>query len=416
MATHVILHYPNMEKDYAVSGLKVIKPPKMSFKVEVVFDDKVYKQVKDDSIIIEEMEDAAKKIYVQTCKSIQSKLNAFEKLAQGMVDKGAPQADVEKQLDGLNNSISDDKSIAVTACKQAVEAVWKKFQAKKAEYKKFGIKIGVTIAGAVAGLAVSIGLMASSAFSGGAGAAFGIIGMFKSCVVLATEIAKAAMEVEKAQKVLELEVAAVRKIYATHAALGKANEYTAVIVTQFLGRAQPNIKSIGSAMDVVEQKLTGVEVKVHEAAVTLNKILDKQEKMKGEFVKEAKDKLGKVQGAKAANDIKLIEKQLDSVMLKSRQEVMEQVGTVHQLVERFKKADAAADEMRPKVSKLLAMRGTDVKVFENVLYFIDLPLAALDGNKMASTAIDLGKGLGSCAANIAYDKIKGAALDKTLLA
>ena len=103
-------------------------------------------------------------------------------------------------------------------------------------------------------------------------------------------------------------------------------------------------------------------------------------------------------------------------MIDSRRSVMEQIGTVNQLHERWMKADAAADLCRPRVEKLLAMRGTDVKVFENVLYFIDLPLAALDGNAMATTAVDLAKGLGSCAANIAYDKVKGVVLDKTLLA
>lgn len=412
MASYEIMNIPNMAKDYAVSGLKVIKPPKLSFKVEVDFDDKVFKMVKDDSILLGEMNAAAKKIYDQTCKGIQSKLSAFEKLMQGMVDKGSSQAECDKQLDGLNNSIVDDKAVAISATKMAIEAVWKKYQAKKSDYLKFKIKIGVNIAGAAAGLAVSIGLMASSAFSGGASAAFGIIGMIKSCATIGGEIAKAAMEVEKAQKVLEVHVKAVVAAYQKHAALGKANEYTSAIVTQFLGVSQPSIKSVGEQMNVVEQKLNQIEIRLHDASVTLNKILDKQEKMKGEFMKEVATRLGKHPNAQV--EMKTIQAKLDGVMIEHRSVVMAQIGTVHQLHERWKKADAAAEVCRPKVEQLLAMRGVDVKIFENLLYFVDLPLAALDGNVVAKS-VELTKGLVSCASNMAYDKIKGVALDKSIL-
>ncbi|GJQ29788.1 MAG: hypothetical protein HBSAPP03_16720 [Phycisphaerae bacterium] len=415
MGKHVIYNRPNMDADVAVSGNKIVKPPKLAFKVEIELDDKVLKLVQKDSILLKEMNEAVTKIYDQTCSSIQSKLSAFEKLGQVMVDKGASQAELDKQLDGVNKSIEEDKKVAIAASRSAVEAVWKKYQTKKKEYLKYGIKIAATITGTIAGLAVSIGMLAASGFTGGASGAFAIIGLFKSCVTLASEITKAAMEIEKARAILDKQLKVVEAMAKSKAGL-KANELTAVVIKQFLGESQPSIKQVGDQFDIVEKKLDGIEIKAHDASVTLNKILDKQEEMKDDFMKQAKDRLSKHPGAKAKEDMSRIQSALDGVMLKSRQEVMEQVGTVNKIHDRWKSNKAAVDKARPRVEALKKIRGVEAKILENVLVLVDIPLGALDGNGIATAATELGKGCGSAAGSLAYDKVKSLALDKTLLA
>jgi len=245
-----IFNKPNMSPDVTVSGLKMLEAPKgWKFTVEVDFDAKILKAVEKDAIMLHEMNDAAEKVYTQTCNSIKGKYNAFEKLFQGMVDKGAPKAAIEQNIAGFNKSLAEDRKIGEIGGSQAVENVWKKFAAKNKEYNKYKIKIGVTIFGAIAGLAVSIGMMAAAPFTGGASAAISIVGMWKSAVTLAKEICSAAMEIEKSQALLKTYMSAVEKIAQKGKAAAKANEYTAAFVKQFLGEAQPNIKGCGSQLD-----------------------------------------------------------------------------------------------------------------------------------------------------------------------
>src|SRR3954447_23084696 len=103
---------PNMNPDIAVPGLKALETPKgWSFKVDVDFDAKIFAKIEKDSILLKEMNEGAAKAYKQTCDAIKSKFNAFDKLIQGMIDKGAPKAQVEAQVAGLNKSLEADRKI-----------------------------------------------------------------------------------------------------------------------------------------------------------------------------------------------------------------------------------------------------------------------------------------------------------------
>jgi len=417
MPKQTMFNKPNMSADVTVSGLKVLAPPKgWSFKVDVEFDAKIIKSIEKDTVLLHDMNDAAQKAYDQTCAAVKSKYTAFEKLLQGMIDKGAPKGDVEKQVAGLNKSLEDDRKIGQVGAEHAIQAVWTKWSAKKSEYKMYKIKIGVTIAGAISGLAVSIGLMAGTPFTGGASAAFGIIGMFKSTVTLMKEIGSAWVEVETSQKALKQYLVVVEAAAKKGKAAAKANEYTAAIVRQFLGEAQPNIKGCISQMETINQKLTGVEVKTHEAGKTLNGILDAQEKLRADFMKEVNAKLSKHPSKEAPAQIKLIESRLDKVLEGNTARVREFIQKTIDLHERFKAAEKTTEELEKRVAPLKALRGLDNTIIENVLYFVDLPLGALNGNAMAQKTSDLVQGLVPVAASMTYDKITGGVLDHTLLA
>jgi len=411
-----IFNKPNMSPDVTVSGLKMLEAPKgWKFTVEVDFDAKILKAVEKDAIMLHEMNDAAEKVYTQTCNSIKGKYNAFEKLFQGMVDKGAPKAAIEQNIAGFNKSLAEDRKIGEIGGSQAVENVWKKFAAKNKEYNKYKIKIGVTIFGAIAGLAVSIGMMAAAPFTGGASAAISIVGMWKSAVTLAKEIGSAAMEIEKSQALLKTYMSAVEKIAQKGKAAAKANEYTAAFVKQFLGEAQPNIKGCGSQLDTITQKLTGVEVKAHECSKTLNGILDQQEKLRADFMKDATSRLSKHPSKEAPAQLKLIESRLDTYLAGNYNKVMDFIQKTTDLYQRFKAAEVETKKLEERVKPLLALRGLDNKILENILYFVDMPLAAINGNALATKSADLVNGLVPVAANMAYDKISGVVLDKTLL-
>jgi hypothetical protein len=408
---------PNMSPDVTVSGLKVLEAPKgWKFTAEVEFDAKIIKSVEKDSILLKEMNEAAGKAYKQTCDSVKGKYNAFEKLFQGMIDKGAPKAAIDQNIAGFNKALESDRQIGEIGATQAIEAVWKKWAAKNKEYTKYKVKIFVTVFGAASALAVSIGLMASAPFTGGASAAISIIGMWKSTLVLVKEIGSAAMEIEKSQKLLSGYMKVVEAAAKKGKAAAKANEYSAAIVKQFLGESQPSIKGCDSQLGTIKQKLTGVEVKTHDCSKTLNGILDAQEKLRAEFMKEVVAKLSKHPSKDAPSQIKLIESRLDKLLEGSYAKVMEFIDKTEKLHERFKTAEEVTVDLEKRVKPLMALRGLDNKILENVLYFVDMPLGALNGNAMATASSDLVQGLVPVAASMAYDKITGVVLDKTLLA
>jgi hypothetical protein len=416
MAKITVLSKPNMSADITVSGLKILEVPKgWSFKVDIELDDKIIKTVQKDTILLQEFNTAALKAYEQTCTAIKSKYTNFEKLLQGMVDKGAPPAEVEKHVKGLNASIEQDKKIGHVGAEHAVQAVWAKWQPKQKEYLKYKIKIAVTIIGAAAGLAISIGLMAATPFTGGASAAFSIIGMFKSAVTLGKEIASAWAEIETSQKVLDKYMKAVEAIAKKNKALSKGNEYTAAVVRQFLGEAQPNIKGCMTQLETIEKKLAGLEVKTHNLGKTLNGILDEQEKLRDGFMKEVNARLGKHPSKEAPAQIKLIEARLDKVIEANTTKVQAAINKVMELYKRFKDAEKTTEDLGKRVEPLKELRGLDNKILENVIYFVDLPLGALNGNAFATQSADLVQGLVPVASSMAYDKISGAVLDKTLL-
>src|SRR5262249_49777600 len=119
-----------MDKDVAVRGLKFLKPPELTYTVVITFDNKVYKSVQDDAYMIQEMYTKANAIYKQTADSIKGKLAAFEKLAQGMADKGATEKQIEASLNDINKSIENDKKVAEAATEMAVNQIWKEYGSK----------------------------------------------------------------------------------------------------------------------------------------------------------------------------------------------------------------------------------------------------------------------------------------------
>jgi DNA repair exonuclease SbcCD ATPase subunit len=423
MPSVTLLNKPKMDADCAVSGLKFVEIPKMSFTVEVDFDKKIFAKIKDDAILIEDMNKAARKAYDTICAGITNKIKIFDKLFVGMDEqaakKGTKKEDVAKQLAGLNAALEQDRRVGEAIAREEVKAVWEGYIKRNKDYSKYKIKIGVTIFGAVAGLVTSIALMATSPFTGGASAAFSIIGMFKSAVTLVKEIGSAWLEVESSQKVLEKQIIVVEKA-AQSVAGRRANEITAMVLDNFLGIANPSLKSCESALDTVEQKLNGIEIKTHEASKLLNKIIDEQERLQKEFLKDAATQLAKQAPNQAKAQLKDIEDRLDDYLVPSRIEVGEQIEKVMAMYDRFKDAHKVTGDLKKRILTLKAAvpkSEENLMTFaRNVLTLSSFPLGAMSGNGMAKTASDLASGLGSTAGSFAYDKITSKVLGGSLLA
>ena len=393
-----------------VSGLKMVKPPALSFKVEVEFDKKIEKEAGKDPLVLAEFQDAAKKVYDQTVATIEQKCKVFDKLFVDMATKGAKPADMEKQLKGLNSAIEQDIKVAEIGAQQAVMKAWADLTAKKKEWKTFKIKAFATIAGTVAGLAVSIAAMASTPFSGGAGAAFGIIGMIKSGVTLASEISKLAMDIGQSCTVVEKNLLVVEAA-AKKTGVYVANEVAAAAFQEFLGISQPSVKTCESTCETMKAKYAQLIVKVHDLSKTLNKILGEQEKLKKQFMAEVDKRLKDHPTPNPGAQRKIIEKQLDDALGPNYAKVDATIGKVGVMYADTKTWVKPVKELETRVKELTIKDPKALKVFREALKVAMLATAPIDGNGVATKAKELGLGVGGAAGGYVYDKICAKAID-----
>lgn len=402
-----------MKMDVKVPGLKMVKPPELKMAVKITLDKKIAKIAEKDPLLIQEFNEACKEIYNQTNETIRKKCVVFDKVFLTMAEKGADDKMMKKQLAGLNDAIKNDVKVAEAACKLAVEATWKDLQAKRKEWRTFKIKIVSTIVATLAGLAVSIAAMATSPFSGGAGAVLGIAGLVKSGATLMMEVGKIAISIEQSRKVVEMNLKVVEAA-AAKTGVFTANEVGAAVLNEFVGISQPSIKTAGSAMDTMSAKYAQIIVKVHDVSKKLEKILKEQDKVRKDFMAEVTKRL-KGHPTPSPNAVKkVIEKQLDDALYDGYKQVEKIIEKIQKMYKDVIKWKMPIVELKKRLSKLEAKDSKGLKVLREVLKLAGVGLAAIDGNKLATSAKDLGMGLGAAAVSYSYDKIASKAVDGTI--
>ncbi|WP_237754623.1 MULTISPECIES: hypothetical protein [unclassified Leisingera] len=411
MVKHVVMDMKNV--DVGASGLEMVKPPKLSFKVVVELDKKMEKGVEKDPLLQQEFHAGASEVFEQTRDTIEKKCKVFDKAFVEMANKGADKKAMEKQLKGLNDAIKNDIKVGEKAAELAAQKAWTNLQKKKKEWSKFKIKVGVSIAGTLAGLAVSIAAMATSPFSGGAGAAFGIIGLIKSGVTLAKDIGKLAINIDQSKTILVKNLAVVEKA-ASNKALNATNEVSAAVFQEFLGISQPSVKTVEDAADTLKAKYAQMVVKMHDLSKNLNKILKQQEKLKKEFLAEVGKKLKKHPVKDKKTQLVMISKALDTALAKNYAEVQNAIDKIQIM---YADARGWANNIKDLMKRVKALTIKDpkaLKVFREGLKFAALALSPIDGNSIATGAKDLALGVGGAVGGYAYDKITSKVLDGTV--
>ncbi|WP_254604259.1 hypothetical protein [Leisingera sp. ANG59] len=411
MVKHVVMDMKNV--DIGASGLEMVVPPKLSFKVVVELDKKMEKGVEKDPLLQQEFHAGASEVFEQTRDTIAKKCKVFDKAFVEMANKGADKKTMEKQLKGLNDAIRNDIKVGEKAAELAAQKAWTSLQKKKKEWSKFKIKVGVSIAGTLAGLAVSIAAMATSPFSGGAGAAFGIIGLIKSGVTLAKDIGKLAINIHQSKAILVKNLVVVEKA-ASNKALNATNEVSAAVFQEFLGISQPSVKTVEDAADTLKAKYAQMVVKMHDLSKNLNKILKQQEKLKKEFLAEVGKKLKKHPVKDKKTQLVMISKALDTALAKNYAEVQKAIDKIQIM---YADARGWANNIKDLMKRVKALTIKDpkaLKVFREGLKFAALALSPIDGNSIATGAKDLALGVGGAVGGYAYDKITSKVLDGTV--
>ncbi len=411
MAKYVVI---DMKKAKIGAGnLKFLTEPSLDFKIEVDLPKEIEKEAAKDPLLQQEFKDIALKIFEMAKTETAKKLKTFDAYFEGMINKGADEKAVQKQVDTVNSVIKNDVAMYKLAAEQGIDQAWTDLQGKRKEWRKFKIKVGVSIFATLAGLAVSIAAMASSPWSGGAGAAFAIIGFIKAGTTLAQDIARIAMDIDAAKTQVEINLAVVEKAVQSKG-LNALNEVSAAVFKEFLGISQPSVKTCGSAMDTLKAKYAQMIVNVHDLAKTLNKALEGQDKLKKEFLAQAAERLKKHPTTDKASQLKKIQTNFDKEMEKLGGKVMELIGKVGTLYDKIKTWAKTVADLGKRVKELELKDPKGLKVFREALKFCMLATSIFDGNKVATDMTNIGTGIITAGSSYVYDKITSKALEGTI--
>lgn len=196
--------------------------------------------------------------------------------------------------------------------------------------------------------------------------------------------------------------------------LNVANEVSAAIFQEFLGISQPSVKTCEDAADTLKAKYAQMVVKIHDLSKTLNKILKLQDKMKADFLKEVTSKLKKHPIKDKKGQLVMISKALDTALADNYAKVQAAIDKIQFMYGEARNWAKSVKDLVARVKKLTLKDPKGLKVFREGLKFAALALSPIDGNSIATSAKDLGMGVGGAVGGYAYDKITSKALDGTV--
>ena len=396
-----------------VAGLTVVIPPTIDFNIEVELDNKIIKEAKSDPLLRKKFKDQANDILVQTQRTVDKKCKIFDKILQGMIDSGEDVKLVKKNLDGLNNALQEDYRVAMIAAEKGVKKVWDQLIALKKEWKKFKIKIKVSIVGALVNIGVGILALLASPFTGGAGGAVAILGFIKAGVTIANNIKKIGGDIVFAKKEFLMHLKTVEAV-AKSKGLNVGNEVSGAVLEEFLSISQPTIKSCLSCFETLRAKHAKLILDNHELSTKIQSIQNEQKSLREEFLKATQIFLKKHPTRNKTAEYKKIQSQWDSNTKAGDKLIAQYAGKVLRAYDRNKKDSVDLKNLDQRVKQLMIKDPSGLKVFREGLKFAALGLSLLDANKIASEATDLAIGIGGAAESYVYDKLASKALDGTV--
>lgn len=392
------------------SGLKFVEPPTLGANFQIEVDRKIEKEVLLDKILRREFESEANAIVKMTIDMIEKKCKVFDNLFQLMFDKGAAAAFVLQQVEGLNNALAKDIKVMEIAATMAFEKAWQAICAARKEWRNFKIKIFANIAASLATLAISLVALASTPFTGGASAAFAIVGMVKSATTIAVNAGKLGTSFEDAHSDLMDQLTRLEKI-AESKGLMAANEITAAVFTEFLGKAQTNIKSCQDGFATMRATYAKLVIDVHDLSKTISKIELERARLEKEFLAEVEKRLKAHPTSKKSVQKKLISENWRLALVDMDSMVEEKSNKMEGMYKYVKDMSPHLAKVDKRITQLNLKDLKGVKIFREALKLGSVALSPLDGNALATKAYDLQFNISVSASSYAYDKLTAKALD-----
>ncbi len=229
-------------------------------------------------------------------------------------------------------------------------ARWKKFVARKKQYKDYKIQTGVDITIGVLNTAGGALAVAGSAATGGASLVLGIAGLVRGVAALAKQVQDAAREAEKVEKVLRSDLDTLTKRYQN--AQGEAKKKTQVAaemggttLKSILGTDAPFLATLpkcSSNMKLWKNKVAGLAVGGRKLSSQIVKGLDSCDKLE-QMLRKSKD--AKVR--KVLDKLRKARASLDK-SLNSCSNMMKRVSNAEEHMPKLERVLAALSGQNPK--------------------------------------------------------------------
>ncbi len=271
------------------------------------------------------------------------------------------------------------------------EARWKAFVKRKKQYKDYKIKTGFDITLGVLGVAGGAVGVAGSVATGGASLVLGIVSLVRGVAALADKLKDAARDAEKVEKVLDGDLATLKKRYQTVLGEAKkgaqgASEMTGSVIKGLLGTDTPFVATLPKCdknYGLWQNKVAGLAVGGRKLSAAISKALGDCDKLE-KILKKSSDAKARSYLDKLRKARKALDKALDGCS---------------DMMGRVTHADKNAPKLKTLLDALKAQNPKYADIFDRAFpAVINLTLAGANAGvgfkEAASTLESLNTGLG----------------------
>ncbi len=328
----------------SLSGkLKRIELPKtMRLEVLIELDDELYAALAKNPSWLQKMQSAAAAKARSAMDDVERQILAAETKAQKFDPKTAAAftRDVQALLEKGTQAASDEMA---DLCEKLITD-YKKGQKELLKFRvKCGGKIALTAVLVTGGAVLSV-------VTAGALSPLGIVGIVKGGLAIGQEIVKLALDADKAGKLIQAELTALKKLMNEENAKAKtsgkvaqgAKEIGLNVFSKVLGVETPSLKNCQSHIEIHQIDIAKIEKKSKALSETIYEAMDEQAQQ-NKALAVAKKTLPASKVGKIAMHVEKIEKALDE-LLKSTIKVNESIERAEKRQAHFEKAlDAMKD-------------------------------------------------------------------------
>lgn len=245
----------------------------VTLKVDLTLEDAGYKKVTGSPVWLQKVNDTANKIVPKAITDIAAEITKT---------KGLDGKKLEAIISKAGEAAADDLADAV---EKALET-WVK---DKKEYTSYKVKSAGKIILGVVGVASSVAAIGASM---GAASPVAIISLVRSCIGLAQDVAKVALEAKSIEKLIRVDVVVLTKAFAKNKdnkALQNVKEVALAGIAVILGVDTPTINNCAGRIELYHNKITGLKKDHEKFAGAIYKVMDLQDSLKDKMAKAGKD-------------------------------------------------------------------------------------------------------------------------------
>jgi hypothetical protein len=348
--------------------------------------------MKTDPLLLQKMEKAGKQVVEEDLAKLmaywvgmaETDISKIE--ANNTLTAQVKQGQIQARLQALPQNLAQTKIQILPKVEAAAKRVWEDLCRTQAAYRKYLIRCGISIA---ANTVKIVTTAIATVGTAGAALAMGIIGAASGAAGIAKQLYNMSKDAEKVEKQLGNSVVSVLK---KRPDASKWNTFvaSAETIARKFGPTDILVDSEIKCLDLNElygHKLEGLDVKSHDAAVSLNTALEKSDELRSVLQQEGSRMAagaggGRVvtagpqgQGAQIAGQLKALEK-LEVVV----NETIEKVIGLSKRVEMGSKIHKSYEELIDQ------MRKNNIPKFIPALAEVAPIVATMDWHKLATEA------------------------------